>query len=126
MLACALASAPFSMIEQNGHAVTTVAAPVSRSCWNRTSLIREPGSSSLSAKSRPPPAPAVAREITRVVIRHRLRTGDVGPNVASELLDEDRRVHDLDPVPEAAIVVANRLHAVRARRQDFLRPRGLQ
>ena len=41
--ACALACAPFSMIEQNGHAVTTVSAPVACSCLNRTSLMREPG-----------------------------------------------------------------------------------
>src|SRR5438270_2126900 len=53
----ALAEAPLSMIEQNGHAVTTVAAPVSRSCLKRTSLMRDPGSSSLSANSSPPPAP---------------------------------------------------------------------
>src|SRR5439155_21491759 len=51
----ALAEAPLSMIEQNGHAVTTVVAPVSRSCLKRTSLMRDPGSSSLSANSRPPP-----------------------------------------------------------------------
>src|SRR5439155_25358596 len=53
----ALACAPLSMIEQNGHAVTTVFAPVARSCANRTSLIRQPGSSSLVANNRPPPAP---------------------------------------------------------------------
>src|SRR5438094_8518473 len=53
----ALAEAPLSMIEQNGHAVTTVVAPVSRSCLKRTSLMRDPGSSSLSANSSPPPAP---------------------------------------------------------------------
>src|SRR5262249_26602890 len=53
----ALACAPLSMIEQNGQAVTTVSAPVSRSCLKRTSLMRPPGSSSLSAKRRPPPAP---------------------------------------------------------------------
>ena len=53
----ALACAPFSMIEQNGQAVTTVSAPVACSCLKRTSLMREPGSSSLSANSSPPPAP---------------------------------------------------------------------
>ena len=91
------------MIEQNGHAVTTVSAPVARSCLNRTSLMRDPGSSSLSANSRPPPAPQqngfsrlrsgsaivgamarqqparlvdlprVAAEIARIVERHALR-----------------------------------------------------
>ena len=45
------------MIEQNGQAVTTVFAPVACSCLKRTSLMREPGSSSLSANSSPPPAP---------------------------------------------------------------------
>ena len=61
-----------------GQAVTTVAAPVSRSCWNRTSLIREPGSSSLSAKSRPPPAP-------QQYGLPRLRTGSLrsAPNLVS-------------------------------------------
>ena len=39
-----LACAPFSIIEQNGQAVTTVSAPVLRSCLKRTSLMREPGS----------------------------------------------------------------------------------
>ena len=34
-----------------------VVAPVSWSCLKRTSLMRDPGSSSLSAKSSPPPAP---------------------------------------------------------------------
>jgi hypothetical protein len=29
----ALAWAPFSMIEQNGQAMTTVPAPVAASCW---------------------------------------------------------------------------------------------
>src|SRR5262249_12303687 len=53
----ALGLAPFSMIEQNGQAVTTVAAPVACSCLKRTSLMRRPGSSSLSANSSPPPAP---------------------------------------------------------------------
>src|SRR5207237_5769618 len=53
----ALACAPFSMLEQNGHALTTVAAPVACSCLKRRSLMRLPGSSSLSAKSSPPPAP---------------------------------------------------------------------
>src|SRR6185312_8555711 len=53
----ALDWAPLSMIEQNGHAVTTVPAPVAVSCLNRTSLMRLPGSSSLSANSSPPPAP---------------------------------------------------------------------
>src|SRR5262249_1260894 len=53
----ALACAPFSLIAQNGHAATTVPAAVACSCLKRTSLIRLPGSSSLSANSRPPPAP---------------------------------------------------------------------
>src|SRR5215831_13786699 len=53
----ALVCAPFNMIEQKGQAVTTVSAPVARSCLNLTSLMREPGTSSLSAKSNPPPAP---------------------------------------------------------------------
>src|SRR5580765_473602 len=56
-LAGALVCAPLSMIEQNGQAVTTVLAPVAVSCLNRTSLMRLPGSSSLSANSSPPPAP---------------------------------------------------------------------
>ena len=40
-----------------------------------------------------------------------------------QFLDEHRRVHDLDLVAELAVVVADRLHAVRARRQDLLRRR---
>ena len=94
----ALAWAPFSMIEQNGQAITIVSAPVACSCSKRAWLIRLPGS--CSSNSSPPPAPqqnglsslrtgsatvgadareqrprlvdraGVATEIARVVIRH--------------------------------------------------------
>ena len=120
--------------------------------------MREPGSSSLSANSRPPPAPqqnglsrlryrlldvgaeprqqrarlvdlaGVAPEIARVVEGHDARWRSPAPHpstLARELLDEHRRVDDLDLVAELPVVVADRLHAVRARRQDLLRARRL-
>src|SRR5258706_488565 len=46
--------------------------------------------------------------------------------IAGQFLDEDRRVDDLDLVAEFTVVVADRLHAVRARRQDLLRAGGFQ
>ena len=136
------------MIEQNGHAVTTVPAPVSCSCLNRTSLMRVPGSSSLSANSSPPPAPqqyglsrlrsgsrdvaaesrqqrarlvdlpGIPSQIARVVIRHGLGRLAVAPHGRTrELFDEHRRVDDVDVVAEPPVVVADGLHAVRARRR---------
>ena len=51
---------------------------------------------------------------------------DVVPEVARELLDEHRRVNDLDLIAELRVVGADRLHAVRARRDDLLHAGGLQ
>ena len=65
--ALALDCAPFSMIEQNGHAITTVPAPVACSCSKRSWLMRFPDSCSSNSK---PAAGAAAERI--VAIAHGL------------------------------------------------------
>src|SRR5262245_20731095 len=75
----------------------------------------------------------VATEVARVLERdHLVRLGGTlgttrtARNAARQLLHEHRRVDDLDLVAELRVVAADRLHAVRARREDLLRRRRLE
>src|ERR1700730_847702 len=59
--------------------------------------------------------PGVASEIAGIVESHYFGARiNSGPLSSKQLLDVNRRVHDLDVVPELAVVVADRLHAMRA------------
>ena len=90
------------MIEQNGHAVTTVLAPVARSCLKRTSLMREPGSSSLSANSSPPPAPHSTG------CRDSARARDVGAETRQQVAGSSTRPYS---VRDSRVVVGDRSRA---------------
>ena len=133
-----------------GYAVTTVsarssaAAQIARlkcACPFSSSLVREEQTAARPQYTDPrlrsppwisPPEPCrqrsrlvdclcVATGITRVVIGHLLvRGAGIRAVVARELFDERRRMHDVHGVAELAVILTDRLHAVRAGRHDGL------